>query len=302
MAHWRAAHGEMACSPLLIESQAVRRSQGGCRGDAASDAPRAGRAGPSPLAARSGDGGGGGWRVVPRVSLLGEERPAQCAARREGGGCHLCAAVQRRGGERGPAGQEGRVSVRRGAGSPPLRHGSSVAGGRAATPGPERLLGDRPGSGGAREGTVAIAAPTERRSPRVRPALPAAVRGGRGRSEPLSRCLLGVGGRGPGGGPRKADRCTCPSQRAAPVGAPPLRGTRQLRPATREASAAAGRNSAFPAPASSGLRDGPALVTPFARGSRATARGLREGALPFCKQKPLLGSLTGSVWRHMLFR
>lgn len=135
--HWRAAHGEMACSPLLIESRAVRRSPGGCPGDAASDAARAGRAGPSPLAARSGDGGG--WRVVPRVSLLGEERPAQSAARREGGGSRLRAAVQRRGGKRGAGGagegRKGRVSVRRGAGSPRRwRSGSSAAGGRAAAP------------------------------------------------------------------------------------------------------------------------------------------------------------------------
>lgn len=82
MSYWRAAHGEMACSPLLIESRAVRRSQGGCPGDAKGDAPRAGRAGEPPLAARSGDGGG--RRVVPRVSLSGEERPPQFAPRREG--------------------------------------------------------------------------------------------------------------------------------------------------------------------------------------------------------------------------
>lgn len=72
----------MACSPLLIELRAVRRSQGGCPGDAEGDAPRAGRAGAPSLAARSGDGGG--RRVVPRVSLPAEERPLQFAARREG--------------------------------------------------------------------------------------------------------------------------------------------------------------------------------------------------------------------------
>lgn len=82
LSYWRAAHGEMACSPLLIELRAVRRSQGGCPGDAEGDAPRAGRAGAPSLAARSGDGGG--RRVVPRVSLPGEERPLQFAARREG--------------------------------------------------------------------------------------------------------------------------------------------------------------------------------------------------------------------------
>lgn len=107
----------MACFSLLIESRAIRRSPGGCLGDAASDVPRDGRAGPSPLAARSGDGGG--WRVVPQVSLLEEERPAQSAA--PGEGERLSAAVRGRGGEPGPAGQgrggrEGRrAAIRSGA-------------------------------------------------------------------------------------------------------------------------------------------------------------------------------------------
>ncbi|PKU44517.1 3-hydroxy-3-methylglutaryl-coenzyme a reductase [Limosa lapponica baueri] len=77
----------MACSLLLIESRAVGRSPGGYPDDVASDATRAGRAGPSPLAAPLSDSGG--WCVVPWVSLLREERQPQSAVRQKGGRCSV---------------------------------------------------------------------------------------------------------------------------------------------------------------------------------------------------------------------
>lgn len=63
-----------------------------------------------------------------------------------------------------------------------------------------------------------------------------------------------------GAGRRQAARRTRrpPAALPAALGAAPLRGCRRLRPATRGASAVAGRKSAFPVPAAGGLRGGAA--------------------------------------------
>lgn len=260
VAHWRAAHGEMACSALLIESRAVRRSLR--RRSEWRSAGWACRALAIGCAI-------GRWRRLARratVVLAGEGAAGSVRSaagrRRALPACGGAVPAPGRWARAGGAGEGRRAAFLSGV----------LRAGRACHTGPPRP-GDgsrfRAPSGSSEIGRITAA--QGRASlpsvplgsggrPASRPALPAVLRGGQGRSEPLYRCLLDFGGRGPRLGPRKAVRHTGRPQRAAPLRVPAM-----------GISAAARRDAALPVPI-------PSLSCGF---GEAVTVGLREGGFPF---------------------